>query len=146
MKIVELSIQSRLDLLGSLEVFFGSMLRCFGADESEISDINIALVEAFKNAVEFGNRFDEKKSVDISLSIEDDRMVDLCVRDQGCGFCKAVLAGDLTTPESSAKKGRGLIFIKNLMDEVEFFNVKPRGAAVRMRKNLKRGLKEGRKK
>src|SRR6266850_6083295 len=56
---------------------------CFAGKELEIET---ALREALANAIVHGCKNDERQSVEVSVSCDRDREVEMVVRDSGCGF------------------------------------------------------------
>ncbi|MDD2718021.1 MAG: ATP-binding protein [Candidatus Wallbacteria bacterium] len=96
LKIVEYESGGNLDILGNLG---------FG--------LSLSIDEALKNAIEHGNGNDERKLVQMEYYI-DSQKIQINVRDEGKGFNYK----ELINPTPGAEKGRGLMLIKNFMDEV----------------------------
>lgn len=95
-------------------------------------DVSIALLEAVNNAIIHGNQRNFNKNVTIRLTIAD-RQIELVVSDEGSGFDPAQL-DDPSKPENIFRPtGRGLFFIRQLMDEVEI-NSSTAGSEIIMRK------------
>jgi len=100
--------------------------------ESIADDVAIALLEAVNNAIIHGNERNTNKSVTIRMTIEDTK-IELSVIDQGSGFDPNSL-DDPRQPENVFRQnGRGLFFIRQLMDEVEI-NTGETGSQITMRK------------
>ena len=96
--------------------------------------IKLALEEAMINAIKHGNKFDPDKEVELRLSKIDDA-VEISVRDFGSGFDPEHLP-DPTDPENLLKaSGRGILFMRAFMDEVEWVNHESGGTIVTMRKS-----------
>lgn len=96
-------------------------------------DVKVAVGEAVANAVRHGSPGGEDDEVRIDVSGYDDRVV-IEVRDRGLGFD----GGDAPTGDDLfASGGRGLIFMRALMDEVDFdVDAEGGGAVVRLVKRL----------
>ncbi|MBU2102810.1 MAG: ATP-binding protein [Candidatus Omnitrophota bacterium] len=103
--------------------------------ESDIFDIRISLEEAIVNAMKHGNRFDPARTVDISLEIFPSRVV-AEVTDKGVGFDHAMIPDPTHQDNLKKPSGRGVFLIKQLMDEVEFFDC---GRTIKMIKFIKQG-------
>lgn len=96
------------------------------ADEVQLSEelrgnIHVAVFEALRNAIEFGNKSDAKKNVKVTIEGKDNEIV-FTVKDEGVGFDFDHLP-DPTAPENVEKiTGRGIFLMKNLADKVEFLD------------------------
>jgi len=81
--------------------------------------VRVALCEALANAIQYGNRLDPDKTVDVRVQVDDD-VLRVFVNDEGDGFDPSIVP-DPTDPERVAlEAGRGLFLIRQLMDEVRF--------------------------
>ena len=95
-------------------------------------DVSIALLEAVNNAIIHGNQRNFEKYVTVRMTIAD-KKVEISVIDQGNGFDPSQL-DDPSHPENLFRpNGRGLYFIRELMDEVEI-NSSNAGSEIIMRK------------
>jgi len=82
--------------------------------EAALFDIKVALGEALANAVRHGSS-DSDNDVGVVVEAYEDRIV-LKVSDRGCGF-----DGEHSCPaDLYASGGRGIMFMRALMDRVEF--------------------------
>ncbi len=105
-----------------------------GFDEDSIFGIDMAVREAVANAVKHGNKLDEAKTVDISLRNLADG-IEIKIRDRGAGF-RVEDVPDPTNPENLLKEnGRGILFMQNFVDVVEWHNHPDGGMLVKMVKN-----------
>ncbi|MBI4569214.1 MAG: ATP-binding protein [Planctomycetes bacterium] len=90
---------------------------CTPDDESHV---RLCLDEALVNAIRHGNREDPAKPVHVEV-FGDDTGWGVIVRDQGQGFP----AGDVADPTAGEnlfrEGGRGLLLMRELMDQVCFF-------------------------
>lgn len=101
--------------------------------DSIANDVMVALLEAVNNAIIHGNQRNFDKYVTVRMTISDGK-IELCVTDQGSGF-DPNLVDDPSRPENLFRpNGRGLYFIRQLMDEVEI-NSGQDGSKIIMRKH-----------
>lgn len=102
-----------------------------GLGDEFISSIDLAVRESVANAVKHGNKLDETKPVEIRLSRLADRF-EITVRDFGEGFNVDSIP-DPTNPENLLKvNGRGILFMRTFMDEVEWSEASGGGVLVKM--------------
>ena len=94
-----------------------------------------ALREAVANAVRHGNQLDAKRSVRIDYSIEN-CTVSIRVEDEGSGFDPSTVP-DPTAPENLLRpSGRGIFYMRQFMNRVEFSRASGGGTAVVMTRHL----------
>jgi serine/threonine-protein kinase RsbW len=99
-----------------------------GFGDEALFAIDMAVREAVINAVKHGNQLDETKPVEISFS-NLDKGLEVVVRDFGTGFDVEEIP-DPTNPENLLKSsGRGILFMRNFMEEVEW-SLHPQGGTV----------------
>ena len=102
-----------------------------GFGDEIIFAVDLAIRESVANAVKHGNKFDENKTVQVTLS-DIDEGLEIKVRDFGTGF-KVEDIPDPTNPEYLLKTdGRGILFMRSFMDEVEWSNPSGGGLLVTM--------------
>jgi serine/threonine-protein kinase RsbW len=105
---------------------------CIPFTEQDIEDITLAVGEAASNAISHGSPMGCSQEVAIKCEQYGDRFV-VCIQDHGHGFDPA--SSTCTSPCLPVEGGRGLFFMKLLMDEVDFsFD---HGTTVRLVKKLK---------
>lgn len=106
-----------------------------GFEDDAIFGIDMAVREAVANAVKHGNGLDESKRVDVTLC-DVPGGLEITVRDYGEGF-KVEDVPDPTNPENLLKEdGRGILFMQNFVNTVEWHNHPEGGMLVRMVKEL----------
>lgn len=93
----------------------------------------MAIREAVANAVKHGNKLDESKSVAVSLSVTGGTL-EIEVADQGSGFSPEDVPDPTNTENLLKANGRGILFMRAFMDEVEWQNAPGGGMVVRMSK------------
>jgi serine/threonine-protein kinase RsbW len=102
-------------------VFVEDLSARYPIGQDQYANLLISLTEAVNNAICHGNKYDEKKYVDIALQ-EKAKGVAIRVSDEGPGFNPVDLP-DPTTKENITKLGgRGVFLIRQLSDTVNFLN------------------------
>ncbi len=100
-----------------------------GLPDSAVFDIKVAAGEALANAVRHGSPQGALDMIGVEVSAYDDR-VEVSVSDRGRGFDGAAPASD----DVFAPGGRGVLFMRALMDAVEFMSATGGGTCVRLAK------------
>jgi len=96
-----------------------------------------ALREAMANAVRHGNKQDPERDVRVCLAI-DNSTVTIRIEDDGEGFDPTNLP-DPTAPENLLRpSGRGIFYMRQFMNSVEFSATRAGGTAVVMVRDLDR--------
>ena len=131
----ELRFASRIEAVDQAATAVAEFLSRAGVGEDVIFGIDMAVREAVTNAVLHGNKLDETKFADISLKTFPGSF-EITVHDQGQGFNPADIP-DPTAEENIMKtSGRGIFFMRNFMDEVDWTINPYGGTTVRMLKRL----------
>lgn len=111
------------------------LLKELGVTDDVSFAIDMAVREAVTNAVLHGNRQDESKLFELQVKTSPEA-VEIQVHDQGSGFTPEDVP-DPTAKENLLKtSGRGIFFMRNFMDQVEWFIEPGGGTTVRLIKNL----------
>jgi len=114
-----IKIQSSISNLGIVENAIDSITREAGINQENYGKILVSVMEAVNNAIVHGNKFDEKKFVNIDIFLENN-LLKVSIEDEGGGF-KLSEVPDPTKPENVENlNGRGVFLMKNLADEIEF--------------------------
>lgn len=125
---------SRLESVDEAATIADEFAKRQSLDDEFISAIDLAIRESVANAVKHGNKLDESKNVNVTLS-DSAQQFEITVRDFGSGFDVDNIA-DATAPENLLKtNGRGILFMRSFMDEVEWSNAVDGGLIVRMSKS-----------
>ena len=129
----ELELESRIESIARAAEVAAQVVRRFGFSDEAAFGVDMAVREAVTNAVLHGNRRDEEKKVDVSFRGSTEMLV-ITVRDRGAGFdLKSV--PDPTDPQNLLKaSGRGILFMRTFMDDVEYSRHPEGGTVVRMTK------------
>ncbi len=95
--------------------------------------LDLAVREAVTNAVLHGNKQDAAKPVEISF-VEHGAALVVSVRDRGEGFDPAAVPDPTAAQNLLKPTGRGILFMRAFMDEVEWERHPEGGTVVRMTK------------
>ncbi len=132
---VHLAIGSSFHNAELVQVVVEEALRRLDLDPDDAHWIGIAVREAVANAVKHGNRQDPDKKVEVDFGVQDGSLV-IQVVDEGGGFDPDKVA-DPREPENVLKpSGRGIFYMQNFMDEIEYSFRPDGGTMVTMRKHL----------
>lgn len=127
----EFKLPSRIESVDEAALKADDFAKKSGLGDDFISSIDLAVRESVANAVKHGNKFDESKSVEVRLT-KNAVGFEMSVRDFGTGFDPDQIP-DPTDPENLLKaSGRGILFMRAFMDEVEWDNAEGGGTIVRM--------------
>ena len=127
-----IQLPSDLSYLPRIEGIVDNLAREFNLPQGIAANVYMAVTEAVKNAIVFGNNSNHDQPVDIYIK-QDGKKLTVTVEDQGKGFDFSATP-DPTAVENIRKiTGRGIFFMKNLADDVEFGN---NGASVKLTFNV----------
>ncbi|NTU71544.1 MAG: anti-sigma factor antagonist [Coriobacteriia bacterium] len=101
-----------------------------GFQESALFDIKVAMGEALANAVRHGSSEPDDAMIEVGVFAYEDRVM-IEVRDSGDGFDGTPSPSD----DLYAPGGRGIMFMRALMDRVEFTESVTGGTCVRLIKH-----------
>jgi serine/threonine-protein kinase RsbW len=129
----ELKLPSRIESVEEAAVSAVEFAKNAGFDEDAQSAVDMAVRESAANAVKHGNLLDETKQVELTFTNLPDGL-EIIIRDFGRGFAVEDVP-DPTNPENLLKaNGRGILFMRAFMDEVEWSNHAEGGMVVKMLK------------
>jgi serine/threonine-protein kinase RsbW len=131
----ELKFPSRIDAVGEAADAVSQFVNRLGITDDVAFGVDMAVREAVTNAVIHGNKLDNAKLVEIKLT-QTPEGFEIRVHDQGSGFNPNDVP-DPTKDENILKtSGRGIFFMRNFMDQVEWSPGPQGGTNVRMFKKL----------
>lgn len=131
----ELRFASRIEAVAEAAAAVSEFMNRVGISEDVAFGIDMAVREAVTNAVLHGNKLDSTKIAEVDLKKSSEGL-EINVRDQGQGFNPNDVA-DPTKEENILKtSGRGIFFMRNFMDEVDWTVNPGGGTTVRMIKKL----------
>ena len=127
----ELTFPSRIETVDAATAAVAEFMQRAGVSEEAAFGIDMAVREAVTNAVFHGNQQDESKTVELTLKSSPDA-IEIIVVDRGPGFNPTEVP-DPTKEENILKaSGRGIFFMRNFMDEVDWLIRPGGGTTVRM--------------
>jgi serine/threonine-protein kinase RsbW len=120
-KTVELRLPSRLGFEKVAMSTAASTAKLVGFRQERIEDLKTAVAEACINAIEHGNRLNEKLSVVVILSA-DDEVLEIKVMDDGKGMSSLPIKPDIDRKMHGEEdpRGMGMFLIQALVDEAEW--------------------------
>jgi stage II sporulation protein AA (anti-sigma F factor antagonist) len=127
-------MEASVDNLGATRERASELIAPLGFADTALFDIKVALGEALANAVRHGSSDPTTAAVGVAIEAYEDRVV-LEVTDQGCGFDGLPATSD----DLYAPGGRGIMFMRALMDRVEFETPEVGGTVVRLVKHRAAG-------
>jgi serine/threonine-protein kinase RsbW len=131
--VVELSIASQLEFIELVTALTDNVTKMVGFDEEATYWVNMAVRESVANAVEHGNKYDPNKTVDVRFTIGVDALR-VTIRDHGEGFDPASLPDPLDPENLLNPAGRGILYMRTFMDEVNYERHPEGGMIVSMSK------------
>lgn len=135
-----LDLPSKLSTVESIDGIIAGLARSAGCDEEGVQDVAIAVHEAVINAIVHGNHQDASKRVRVRATATPADL-EFVIEDEGQGF-DAHLVPDPTGPENLSKpSGRGIFFMRLLMDEVIFRHGAAGGTEVLLHKRIRGAFK-----
>jgi serine/threonine-protein kinase RsbW len=118
---VEVRLPSRMGFEKVAMSTAASVAKLMGFRPERIEDLKTAVAEACINAIEHGNRLNEKLSVGVVLSAADDAL-EVKVIDDGTGMRKQPMKPDIDRKMHGEEdpRGMGMFLIQALVDEAEW--------------------------
>jgi serine/threonine-protein kinase RsbW len=130
-----LDLGSRFENIELAQVVLKDTLDQLGVEEDVRAGIDLAVREAVANAIKHGNKQNPDKQVHIDLLLEADELV-IRIEDEGPGFDPSSVKDPLAPENILRTNGRGILFMRKSVDDVQF-SVRPEGGTVvTMRKRL----------
>ena len=129
----ELVLPSRIEAINKAAQAAAEFVRRSGLNDDAAYGVDMAVREAVTNAILHGNLRDEAKPVEVGFK-SSEAAIEITVRDRGEGF-EPRNVPDPTDPQNLMKtNGRGMLFMRTFMDEVEWSRHPEGGTLVRMTK------------
>lgn len=105
--------------IDTVDGFVGEAAASAGFDADSIQDVQIAVHEAVTNAIVHGNGLDESRRVRLQVAVSPAGL-EVRVQDQGRGFDPGDVPDPLAPENLCKSSGRGILFMRSLMDDVRF--------------------------
>jgi serine/threonine-protein kinase RsbW len=127
----ELILPSRIEAIAEAAQAAAKFISSVGLGEEIAFGVDMAVREAVTNAVLHGNKQELAKTVEVTL-LNSASALEITVRDHGTGFDPGNVP-DPTDPQNLMKtSGRGILFMRTFMDEVQWLRHDEGGTVVRM--------------
>lgn len=133
-KVVEITIASALELIDIITLTADHFAKLSGFDEEELYRINLAVRESVANAIEHGNKYNAEKNVEARFGLTDVTL-SVSIRDHGAGFDPATLPDPLDPENLLNPAGRGILYMRSFMDQVDLIRHPEGGMQITMVKN-----------
>ena len=131
----QLTVASRFESIELVQAVVDDLLREAQLDDEIRHWVGLAVREAVANAIKHGNRVDETKRVRVDARIDEAEVV-IRVTDQGPGFDPGEVKDPLAPENLLRPGGRGIFYMRKLMDQVEFRFGEDGGTEVVLRKQV----------
>ncbi|MCP4202488.1 MAG: ATP-binding protein [bacterium] len=133
---VELSIQSRVENLELVQMVLEETMVHLDVEGRVSYEVGMAVREAVANAIEHGNRSAPEKKVQVALDLLPGELV-IKVRDEGDGFDPDGVSDPRAPVNLLRPGGRGILFMKEFMDEIDYTFGLNGGTEVTLRKQVR---------
>jgi len=134
-RIVTLDVATRFEMIDIVQTVLAQLCGIVGFEDEVAHYLAVAVRESVVNAMKHGNGNDESKRVKIRFTLLD-QGIEVRVEDEGKGF-EPQDVPDPLAPENLLKAyGRGIFFMRQFMDEVDYEFPPRGGTVVRMVKRL----------
>ena len=132
---VHLVIGSRLENVELVQIAVEAALQELPVEETLAHRVGTAVREAVANAIEHGNKNDPNKQVTVDFGLDGGEIV-IEVCDEGLGFDPARVPDPLRPENLMKPNGRGILLIREFMDDVSYRFNEDHGTVLIMRKQV----------
>ena len=132
---LRLTISSVFEDLDLVDRMVEGFLELLSFDPEKRPNVVLAVREAAANAIQHGNKLDSDLPVEVACNF-DGQDFRVTVADRGAGFDLEGLPDPLAPENLLKPTGRGILLIRNFMDEVTFEFPEAGGTLVSMRKRI----------
>lgn len=119
----------------NVEVFLEKINKSLCLDDNAFNKLLVATTEAVNNSIVHGNKRNPKKTVTVTVEVEDKTVI-VTVKDEGAGLDISALPNPLSEENLLRENGRGVFLMRSLMDDVKFEKT-PEGLIVIMHMKCK---------
>lgn len=127
----ELRFPSRIEAVDKAATAVSEFLNHVGVGDDVAFGVDMAVREAVTNAVVHGNKLDDAKVVAVKLRNTPEAL-EISVHDEGAGFNPNDVPDPTEDENLLRTSGRGIFFMRNFMDEVNWSADPNGGTSVRM--------------
>lgn len=131
---ISISLPSNVNMLGLIDKVIEGLSEYLELNSEEHNALAISVIEAGTNAIQHGNQYDESKLVDLTFEIHPGS-IRIRVKDKGAGFNLGQVERELKDADPLRFRGRGILIMRELMDEVDFSFTK-KGTTVMLAKSV----------
>jgi serine/threonine-protein kinase RsbW len=139
---IRLAIGSSLDNLELVQMVVQETLARLDLSTDATYEIGMAVREAVANAIQHGNQNQPEKRVFIDLGFNQGEVV-IRVADEGKGFDLERVRNPLADENLLRPNGRGILFMREFVDEIDYTFNRDGGTVVTLRKRIDEALSEG---
>lgn len=132
--LVRLQFGSTFRLLDLVQQMSDAVGRQAGLTDDQRYDVGVAVRETVINAIRHGNRQEADRQVTVEWRGSSRDGITVLVSDEGCGFDPGAIADPLAPENLMKGSGRGLLFMRAYMDEVDISSRPEGGTLVRLYK------------
>ncbi|MBM3780660.1 MAG: ATP-binding protein [Acidobacteria bacterium] len=132
--LVRLQFGSTFRLLDLVQEMSDAVGRQAGLTDDQRYDVGVAIRETVINAIRHGNRQDVMRQVTVEWRGSATEGLSVTVSDEGSGFDPEAIADPLAPENLMKGSGRGLLFMRAYMDEVDISPRPGGGTLVRLYK------------
>ena len=132
---IEITISSRFENIELVQVIAEHLCENAGLDEDGSHWIGMAVREAVANAIKHGNKLDVGKKVNATFELNGYDLA-ITISDEGEGFDPEKVSDPLNPQNLMKTSGRGIFYMKSLMDRVEYRFGTNGGTEVILRKRI----------
>jgi serine/threonine-protein kinase RsbW len=130
---LELSIPSTIESVERVSALTRRVTGKMAFDEDTSGWIELAVREAVINAIQHGNPGLQGATVDVRFVIAPDALT-ISIRDHGKGFVPSTVPDPREPAQLLKPSGRGILFLRTLMDDVDYCAHPQEGTVVCMSK------------
>lgn len=132
--LVRLQFGSTFRMLDLVQQMSDAVGRQAGLTDDQLYDVGVAVRESVINAIRHGNREVPARQVTVEWHGSSHEGLLVQVSDEGSGFDPNAIADPLAPENIMKGSGRGLLFMRAYMDEVDFAPRPGGGTIVRLHK------------
>lgn len=130
-----LDLGSRFENIELVQIVLRDTLDQLGVEEDARHWIDLAVREAVANAIKHGNAQNPDKQVHVDLLLEGEELV-IRIEDEGSGFDPSSVPDPLEPGNILQPNGRGILYMKKFMDDIQYGLRPEGGTVVTLRKRL----------
>lgn len=133
---MELSVESRVENLELVQMVIEETMTRLEIAGRTCYEVGMAVREAVANAIKHGNRSTPERKVQVEMDLLPGELV-IRVRDEGSGFDPERVSDPLAPVNLLRPGGRGILFMREFMDGIDYTFGLNGGTQVTLRKVLR---------